>query len=147
MLKTLVVALALMGGAPLALAQSWPTKPLRIVVPFPPGGGTDIGTRVLAQKLQEAWGQSVVVENKPGAAGIVGTELTAKAAPDGYTFMMGNIGTHAINVSLYKQLSYDPVKDFAPVSMVADLPLLLLTLSADIAKYARVIRESGYKPE
>ena len=109
-----------------AVAQVWPAKPLRIVVPFPPGGGTDIGTRILAQKLQEAWGQAVVVENKPGAAGIVGTELTAKSAPDGYTFMMGNIGTHAINVSLYKQLSYDPVKDFAPVSMVADLPLLLL---------------------
>ena len=117
--------MALLASPHLALAQ-WPAKPLRIVVPFPPGGGTDIGTRILAQKLQEAWGQAVVVENKPGAAGIVGTELTAKSAPDGYTFMMGNIGTHAINVSLYKQLSYDPVKDFAPVSMVADLPLLLL---------------------
>ena len=124
MLKPLLLAMALLASP--AVAQVWPAKPLRIVVPFPPGGGTDIGTRILAQKLQEAWGQAVVVENKPGAAGIVGTELTAKSAPDGYTFMMGNIGTHAINVSLYKQLSYDPVKDFAPVSMVADLPLLLL---------------------
>ncbi len=96
------------------------------MVPFPLGGGTDIGTRIVAQKLQEAWGQAVIVENKPGAAGIVSTELTAKSAPDGYTFMMGNIGTHAINVSLYKKLAYDPVRDFAPVSMVADLPLLLL---------------------
>lgn len=109
-----------------ATAQSYPNRPLKIVVPFPPGGGTDIGTRILAQKLQEAWGQAVVVENKPGAAGIVGTELTAKSTPDGHTFMMGNIGTHAINISLYKQLAYDPVKDFAPISMVADLPLLLL---------------------
>jgi tripartite-type tricarboxylate transporter receptor subunit TctC len=126
MLKSVLIAIALAASPHAALAQAWPAKPVRIVVPFPPGGGTDIGTRVLAQKLQEAWGQAVVVENKPGAAGIVGTELTAKSAPDGYTFMMGNIGTHAINVSLYKQLSYDPVKDFAPVSMVADLPLLLL---------------------
>ena len=130
MFKAMLFAVALLAAGatavPAALAQTWPAKPMRIVVPFPPGGGTDIGTRILAQKLQEAWGQAVVVENKPGAAGIVGTELVAKSAPDGYTFMMGNIGTHAINVSLYKQLSYDPVKDFAPVSMVADLPLLLL---------------------
>jgi tripartite-type tricarboxylate transporter receptor subunit TctC len=126
MLKVLLVAIAMLAGSLSALGQTYPSRPLRIVVPFPPGGGTDIGTRIVAQKLQEAWGQAVVVENKPGAAGIVGTELTARSAPDGYTFMMGNIGTHAINVSLYKKLSYDPVKDFAPVSMVADLPLLLL---------------------
>ncbi|MFM9982234.1 MAG: Bug family tripartite tricarboxylate transporter substrate binding protein [Burkholderiales bacterium] len=126
MLKALLVAGALLAGSLPASAQPYPNRPLRIVVPFPPGGGTDIGTRIVAQKLQEAWGQAVIVENKPGAAGIVGTELTAKSAPDGYTFMMGNIGTHAINVSLYKKLAYDPVKDFAPVSMVADLPLLLL---------------------
>jgi tripartite-type tricarboxylate transporter receptor subunit TctC len=126
MLRAVLTAIALAACPLAASAQAWPAKPMRIVVPFPPGGGTDIGTRILAQKLQEAWGQAVVIENKPGAAGIVGTELTAKSAPDGYTFMMGNIGTHAINVSLYKQLSYDPVRDFAPVSMVADLPLLLL---------------------
>ena len=126
MLKALLVAGALLAGSLPAWAQPYPNRPLRIVVPFPPGGGTDIGTRIVAQKLQEAWGQAVIVENKPGAAGIVGTELTAKSAPDGYTFMMGNIGTHAINVSLYKKLAYDPVRDFAPVSMVADLPLLLL---------------------
>ena len=106
--------------------QGYPVKPVRIVVPFPPGGGTDIGTRILAQKLSEAWGQSVIVENKAGAAGIVGTEFTARAAPDGYTLMMGNIGTHAINVSLYKKLPYDPVRDFAPVSHIAGLPLFLL---------------------
>ena len=126
MLKALLVAGALLAGSLPASAQPYPNRPLRIVVPFPPGGGTDIGTRIVAQKLQEAWGQAVIVENKPGAAGIVGTELTAKSAPDGYTFMMGNIGTHAINVSLYKKLAYDPVREFAPVSMVADLPLLLL---------------------
>ena len=109
-----------------SFSQTYPAKPIRIVVPFPPGGGTDVGTRVIAQKLQEALGQSVLVENKGGAAGILGTEYTAKAAPDGYTIMMGNIGTHAINVSLYKKLSYDPVKDFVPISQVAGLPMLLL---------------------
>ena len=107
-------------------SQTYPSRPIRIVVPFPPGGGTDVGTRVIAQKLQEALGQPVLVENKGGAAGILGTEYTAKAAPDGYTIMMGNIGTHAINVSLYKKLSYDPVKDFVPISQVAGLPMLLL---------------------
>ena len=117
-------AIACLHGA--AFAQAYPAKPVRIVVPFPPGGGTDIGTRILAQKLSETWGQTVVVENKGGAAGIVGTKFTAKAAPDGYTLMMGNIGTHAINVSLYRKLPYDPLRDFAPVSQVAGLPLFLL---------------------
>jgi tripartite-type tricarboxylate transporter receptor subunit TctC len=117
---------SIVAAAPAALAQSYPARPVRIVVPFPPGGGTDIGTRIIAQKLQESWGQPIVVENKPGAAGIVGTEMVAKAAPDGYTLIMGNIGTHAINISLYKKLSYDPVKDFAPISQVAWLPLFLL---------------------
>ena len=110
----------------LALAQGYPNKAIKIIVPFPPGGGTDIGTRIIAQKLSEAWGQPVLVENRGGAAGIVGTEATAKSAPDGYTIMMGNIGTHAINVSLYKKLPYDPVKDFAPISHVAGLPLFVL---------------------
>ncbi len=110
----------------LALAQGYPNKAIKIIVPFPPGGGTDIGTRIIAQKLSETWGQPVLVENRGGAAGIVGTEATAKSAPDGYTIMMGNIGTHAINVSLYKKLPYDPVKDFAPISHVAGLPLFVL---------------------
>ncbi len=117
-----------------ALAQAWPSRPLRIIVPFPPGGGTDIGTRIVGQKLQEALGQPVVIENRPGAAGIVGTEFTAKVAPDGYTLMMGNIGTHAINQSLYAKLPYDPVKDFAPVSQVALLPMFLLVNPAVPAK-------------
>jgi len=123
---SLALLASIVAATPTALAQSYPARPVRIVVPFPPGGGTDIGTRIIAQKLQESWGQPVVVENKPGAAGIVGTEMVAKAAPDGYTLIMGNIGTHAINISLYKKLSYDPVKDFAPISQVAGLPLFLL---------------------
>ena len=121
---TLAALLALAHAV--ALAQGYPNKSVKIIVPFPPGGGTDIGTRIIAQKLSEAWGQPVLVENRGGAAGIVGTEATAKSAPDGYTIMMGNIGTHAINVSLYKKLPYDPVKDFAPISHVAGLPLFVL---------------------
>ena len=121
---TLAALLALAHAV--ALAQGYPNKAIKIIVPFPPGGGTDIGTRIIAQKLSEAWGQPVLVENRGGAAGIVGTEATAKSAPDGYTIMMGNIGTHAINVSLYKKLPYDPVKDFAPISHVAGLPLFVL---------------------
>ena len=120
-----VVSLLLLCHS-MAAAQSYPGKPVKIIVPFPPGGGTDIGTRIIAQKLSEAWGQPVLVENRAGAAGIVGTEATAKAIADGYTIMMGNIGTHAINVSLYKKLPYDPVKDFAPISHVAGLPLFVL---------------------
>ena len=128
------LACAFSGFAPHADAQAWPSRPLRIVVPFPPGGGTDIGTRIVGQKLQEALGQPVVIENRAGAAGIVGTEFTAKAAPDGYTLMMGNIGTHAINQSPYAKLPYDPVKDFAPVSQVALLPMFLLVNPAVPAK-------------
>ena len=124
----------LLAAAPAALAQGYPARPVRIVVPFPPGGGTDIGTRIFAQKLQEALAQPVVIENRAGASGVVGTELAAKSAPDGYTLMMGNIGTHAINVSLFAKLPYDPVRDFAPVSQVALLPMFLLVHPAVPAK-------------
>jgi len=120
-----------------AAAQTYPSRSIRIVVPFPPGGGTDIGTRIVGQKLQESLGQPVVIENKPGASGIVGTEFTAKAAPDGYTLMVGNIGTHTINVSLFKKLSYDPVKDFAPISQMALLPMFLLVNPAVPANSVR----------
>ena len=107
-------------------APNYPSKSIRFIVPFPPGGGTDIGTRVIAQKLSERYQQQVIVDNRGGAAGIIGTELAAKAPPDGYTLMMGNIGTHAINISLYKKLPYDPVRDFAPVTQAAGLPLFVL---------------------
>ncbi len=95
-----------------ACAQAWPSKPIKWIVPFAPGGTTDILARTIGEKLAIALGQPVVVENKPGAGGGVGAEFTAKAAPDGYTIMGGTISTHAINASLYKNLPYDPVKDF-----------------------------------
>ncbi|WP_372588230.1 Bug family tripartite tricarboxylate transporter substrate binding protein [Acidovorax sp. BLS4] len=122
---TLLAALAL---APfLAGAQEWPTaKPITYVVPFTPGGSTDIIGRVLANKLGEALKQSVVVDNKPGQAGGIGASYAAKAPPDGYTLFGGTISTHAINASLYKNLSYNPVKDFEPVALVATLPNVLI---------------------
>jgi tripartite-type tricarboxylate transporter receptor subunit TctC len=109
-----------------AQALAYPTKPIRIVVPFPAGGATDIMARAVAQKLGEAWGQSVVVDNRPGAGGNIGSELVAKSAPDGYTLEMGTVGTHAINASLYAKMPYDHVKDFVPIILVAGVPNVLV---------------------
>lgn len=102
-----------------AHAQAWPQKPIRLVVPFGPAGGTDVLARLLAQKMSEGLGQPVVVENKAGAGGSVGTAEVAKAAPDGYTILLGTSSTHGINPSLYPKLPYDPVKDFSPVALIA----------------------------
>jgi len=114
-------------GAPAsAQAPAYPTKPVRIVVPFPAGGATDILARAVAQKLTETWGQAFVVDNRPGAGGNIGSELVAKAAPDGYTLEMGTVGTHAINASLYAKMPYDHVKDFAPIILVAGVPNVLV---------------------
>src|SRR3954451_11678712 len=103
-------------------AQSYPTKPIRLVVPFPAGGTTDILARAAAQKLSEALGQQVIVDNRPGAGGNIGSDIVAKSAPDGYTLLMGTVGTHAINPSLYSKMPYDHIKDFAPVILVAAVP-------------------------
>ena len=114
-------------GAPAsAQAPAYPTKPVRIVVPFPAGGATDILARAVAQKLTETWGQAFVVDNRPGAGGNIGSDLVAKAAPDGYTLEMGTVGTHAINASLYAKMPYDHVKDFAPIILVAGVPNVLV---------------------
>ncbi|SAI71429.1 putattive exported protein [Bordetella ansorpii] len=122
-----VLAAALCAPALSAQAADWPTqKPISYVVPFTVGGSTDVVGRVIAQKLGERLHQNVVVENKPGAAGGIGAAYVAKATPDGYTLFGGTISTHAINASLYKNLKYDPVKDFEPVSLVATLPNVLL---------------------
>ena len=120
-----------------ALAQGYPTRPVTIVVPFPPGGGTDVGTRVVAQRLSARWNQPVVVENKPGAAGMVGAEYVSKAKADGYTMMMGNIGTQSINPSLYgRKMTYNPDNAFAPVTLVAELPLVMLAGPSTAVKTA-----------
>ena len=115
------------AAAPMGVqAQAWPSKPIKYVVPFAPGGTTDILARTVGEKLSIALGQPVVVENKPGAGGGVGADFTAKAAPDGYTIMGGTISTHAINASLYSNLPYDPVKDFAAITLIARVPNLLV---------------------
>ena len=109
-----------------AAAQDYPVRSIRIVVAYSPGGGTDLISRTLARKLTESWGQSVIVDNRPGAGGILGTEIVARAAPDGYT--LGTIpSTHAINPSLFKKLPYDPIKDFVMVNMLATSPNILAT--------------------
>lgn len=125
-----VATLALICAAlPLhaAFAQDpWPTRPVTWVVPFAPGGSTDVVARTLGQEMSKSLGQTVIIENRPGAAGAVGAAYVARAKPDGYTLFGGTISTHAINASLYKNLSYDPVKDFAPVSLIAYVPNVLM---------------------
>lgn len=122
--------------APAAWAQAaWPTKPVRIVVPFAPGGTTDILARALAPELSRAFGQQFIIDNKPGAGGNVGAAEVARAPADGYTFLMGTVGTHGINVSLYSKMPYDPVKDFAPVTLVAGVPNVLVMNPAKAAEY------------
>jgi len=114
------------GTVPDASAQPFPSKPIKLVIPFPPGGSLDNIGRLIAQKLSEAWGQQVVVENKPGAGGNIGADAVAKSPPDGYTVVMGALSTHAVNPSLYKSMPYDAVKDFAPISNVAITPNVLI---------------------
>jgi tripartite-type tricarboxylate transporter receptor subunit TctC len=111
-------------------AQAYPTRPIRIVVAYTPAGATDILARVIGQKMNEAWGQPVIIENRPGANGNIGTEYAAKAAPDGHTFLMTTAGPHGINPSLYRKLGYDAVKDFTAVSLVALVPNILVVNNA-----------------
>jgi len=132
--RHLIAAIALASIATLAQAQAWPSKPIKWVVPFAPGGTTDILARTVGEKLAVALGQPVIIENKPGAGGGVGAEYTAKAAPDGYTIMGGTISTHAINASLYKDLPYDPVKDFVAITLIARVPNMLVVNTAVPAK-------------
>jgi tripartite-type tricarboxylate transporter receptor subunit TctC len=108
-----------------ASAQSYPTKPVRMIVGFPPGGGTDVVARVISQKLSEWYGQSVVVENRPGATGTIGADLIAKSAPDGYNLIMGHVNSHGIAPNLFAKLPYDPIKDFAAVAYVGYVPNVL----------------------
>ena len=113
-------------AATAAQAQAYPARPIRFVVPYAPGGPLDLIARAIGQKLTEATGQPVVVDNKPGAGGNIGADIVAKAAPDGYTIVMGAVATHAINPTLYPKIPYDPVKDFTPVAMVAVVPNVLV---------------------
>ena len=125
-IASVLAALALLGSFAAHAQEPWPTKAVRMVVPFAPGGATDIAARMIAQKLTENLGKQVFVENRAGANGAIGGEAAARAMPDGYTIVMGTTGTHAINFSLYDKPTYDPVKDFAAVTRVAVFPNLIL---------------------
>ncbi len=141
----LVVALILAAAG--AAAQTYPTKPIRLVVPFPAGGTTDILAREVGQRLSASLGQPVVIDNRPGAAGNIGTELVAKSAPDGYTLLMCTVSTHAINPNLYAKLPYDHVADFAPVILVASVPNVLeVTPTLPVNSVADLIKLAKDKP-
>jgi len=150
--RRLVVSAGLAGAGLVAfpaLAQSnWPTRPVKIVVPFPPAGTTDILARAIAPELSKAFGQQFIVDNRAGAGGNVGAEIVAHSPPDGYTLLMGTVGTHGINRALYSKLPYDPIKDFAPITLVAGVPNVMempfekskamgILTVADFIKYAR----------
>jgi tripartite-type tricarboxylate transporter receptor subunit TctC len=132
--KLLAAAPLLIGALALspALAETYPAKPIRFIVPYPPGGPLDTVARLLADKMKEGLGQPVIVDNKPGAGGNIGADAAAKSAPDGYTIVMGAVATHAINPTLFPKMPYDPVKDFAPVSLVASVPNVLV-LNPEVA--------------
>ena len=124
-LRTVCLALAVLAGGAEA-ADTYPSKPIRFVVAFPPGGGTDLVARTIAARLAERLAQQVVVDNRPGAGGNLGTEIVAKSAPDGYTMLMGSVGPLAINASLFARLPFDPLKDLAPVTLAASTPNILV---------------------
>ena len=109
-----------------ALAETWPTRPIRFIVPFAPGGGGDVVGRIIGQRMSEQLGKPLVIDNRAGGGGTLGCELAAKAAPDGYTLLLGNVGPIAVGPALYPKLAYDPVRDFAPVTMIASFPNLLV---------------------
>lgn len=123
--STLFITLALAAFCGAATAQNYPAKPVRMVVGYPPGGPTDLIARIVSQKLSESWGQQVIVDNRPGASGMIGAELTVRAAPDGYTLLMVPV-TYAVTPSLYPKMSYDAAKDLAPVAQVAAAPFILV---------------------
>lgn len=127
-IKTMRFALGVMLGiaSHLTCAQSYPTKPIRLMVPFPPGGSTDIVARIVAQQVAERLGQPMVIENRGGAGGTIGTALVAKAPADGYTLLLGTTSTHVVAPAVYPKLDYDPIRDFAPVSLLAVTPYLLV---------------------
>jgi tripartite-type tricarboxylate transporter receptor subunit TctC len=125
------------AGQGLAADASYPSKPIRIIVAYTPAGTTDILARIIGQKMTESWGQPVIVENRPGAAGNIGTELAAKSTPDGYTLLMGTSGTHGINVNLYRKLSWHSLRSFAPISLVAMVPNIMVVNNAVPVKNVR----------
>jgi tripartite-type tricarboxylate transporter receptor subunit TctC len=129
-----VASMLLIALGTAAPAQDFPNRPVRFIAPFPAGGGTDILARTIAQHLTETWGQQVIVDNRPGATGIIGTDIAKNASADGHTLLLGNAATHAVNLSVYKKLPYHPVRDFEHISLVARLPEMLVVHPSSPAK-------------
>ncbi len=124
--RAALAALFILAPGAVAAQSAYPAKAIRYVVPFPAGGPLDIVARAIGQELTKVWNQPVIVDNRPGAGGNIGAELVAKSPPDGYTILMGAVSTHAINPTLYSKLAYDPIKDFAPVTLITSVPNVLV---------------------
>ena len=139
----LALAAALLSSA--ALAQSFPSKPIRVIIPFVAGGSSDIVGRAIGSKFHELLGQPAVVENKPGANGAIAAEFVAKAEPDGHTILVGSIGVFSINTALFKDLRYDPLRDFAPISPAVTTPNVLITKPQLAAKSVKELVEADKK--
>ncbi len=148
LLSLMVPPLLLCTAAQAHAQAAWPAKPVTIIVPFVAGGGTDIGARILAQRLSQTWGQAVVIDNKGGAGGNVGLELVSRARPDGYTLLVGNVGTQSINPTLYKKLSYNPDSSFVPIGQFAELPFVLaVTPSLPVRNVKELVELSKAQPD
>ena len=130
-----------------ARAETYPDKPVRLVIPYPPGGGTDITGRAMAQKLSELLGQSVIIDNKPGATGMIGAAAVAKSAPDGYTVLFGAASEMAVNVSLFRNMAYDPRTDFEPVTLVATFPLVFVAPATNQRTLGEMIGAAKSRPD
>lgn len=147
MLRHLVIALSFLLSPASALAQEWPQRPVRLVVPYPAGGGTDIIARVLAQKIGDAMGQRFVVENKTGASGMIGAQTVARAEPDGYTFLVATAAEIVLNQGLYKDMGYDPLTDLTPITLLAWTPLVLAAHpSLEAANPAELVKLARSQP-
>jgi tripartite-type tricarboxylate transporter receptor subunit TctC len=133
----IIAAQLMLASAAVHAAETYPSKPLRVVITFPAGGPTDVVVRLVTQRLTEAWGHPVIIDNRGGAGGIVGTEVVARATPDGYTFLVGTAGGMTINPALHAKLSYDPFRDFAPVGMLVMNPQILIAHPSVAAKSVR----------
>src|SRR6266700_8099210 len=125
-MNRIILALAMFLASLAVLGQDYPSKPIRLIVPFTAGGGNDSVARLVGKSLSDSLGQQLVIDNRPGAGGVLGAEIAAKAAPDGYTLFLGGVGSHAVNPNLNDRLPYDPIRDFAPVALLAQAPLVLV---------------------
>ena len=148
-MKSLLVALGMVYACSLAIAQTYPTKPVRMIAPYPAGGTSDTIGRILGQKLTESWGQQVIIDNRAGVGGSIGAEAAAKAAPDGYTLLVGNNQPVAVNVSVYRKIGYDPLRDFTPITLAVTAPQIVVVHPSvparNIREFIAVARASREK--